>query len=362
MHRTLPFFFFAAAIVIAAPADAAPFVPNRNAESVAISPDGSLVATGKSGMSNSEFPPRPHPSPNKCGLIEIWEAGTGKRLHRMETFGDLIRVEFSPDGRLLASTRLYRTSDGVELDQVRVLNVATGEISRDLNRCHAFAFSPDAREMAVVTRGKCMVYDLQSWKKVREIEPLADAVGIEFSPRGDSIAAVKQDGDKFRISLCDARTGGEIAVSPGLSSPFYALTFSPDGGHIATGHKSGILIWDVAGAKADGLQAVGQFKTSSGEFEHPFFSPDGQILAAGNQENGDVLMWERQTGKELRRFSFDRGKFHTQMRRGNEEVVRPEQDPDRFTFTPDGAAFLCGADGGVIRSLSGGQELRRLDQ
>ncbi|MEQ8786169.1 MAG: hypothetical protein RIC55_07710 [Pirellulaceae bacterium] len=363
MHRTSPALSVAlVGAAMVAGAYAAPFVPNRNAEAVAVSPDGMLVATGKSGMSNSEFPPRPHPSPNKCGLIEIWEAGTGKRLQRLETFGDLIRIEFSPDGRLLASTRLYRTTDGVDLHQVRVVDVATGEISRDLNRCHAFAFSPDGRELAVVTRGKCMIYDLSSWKKLREIEPLADAVAIEFSPRGDTVAAVKQVDDKFKISLCDAQSGEEIAVSPGLPRPFYSVRFSPDGGHLATGLESGILLWDVAGAEADGLQAVGQFKTGSGEFEHPFFSPDGQILAAGNQQNGDVVMWEIETNKELRRFSFDRGTFHSFIRRRDEELVRPERDPARFTFTPDGAAFLSGSNGGVIRTISSGQEVRRLDQ
>lgn len=355
---------FALALVaaLAVSANAAPFVPNRNAEAVAISPDGTLVATGKSGMSNSEFPPRPHPSPNKCGVIEIWEAGTGKRLKRVETFGDVPRVEFSPDGRLLAAVRLFRTDDGVELHQVRVLDVATGEVARDLNRCHGFAFSPDARQMAVLTRSRCMVYDCTTWKKLHELEPLAGALSIEYSPRGDTVAGVVHADDKFRMLLCDARDGAQLAESPGLDQPFYAARFSPDGRYLATGLRGTIVLWDAAGAAVDGLQAVAQFKTGSRDLEYPFFSPDGLILAAGNQQDGDVVMWEVDTGKELRRFTFDRGTFHTFLRRKDDETVRPETFPARFVFTPDGAAFLSGCNGGIIRTLSSGQEVRRLDQ
>lgn len=363
MNRLVISFSLVAMQVVAAASFAAPFVPNRNAQAVAISPDGMLAATGKSGMSNAEFPPGPHPSPNKCGVVEIWEVATGKRLHRRETFGDLTQVGFSPDSRLLASARRYRTDDGVDLSQVRVVDVATGEIARDLNRCHAFAFSPnpDSHELAVITRGKCMIYDDVSWKKLREIEPLGGAVSIEYSPRGDMLAGVLCQDGKFSFCLCDARDGKPIAASRELTGAFYTVRFSPDGRRLATGHLGGLVLWDVSAAATDGLRPLTQYKTGGEGIEHPFFSPDGLILAAGSQQNGDVVMWEVETGKELRRFSFNRGTFHTYYRRDESEKLRPEEDPTRFVFTPDGSAFLAGCDGGVLRTISSGQEIRRLE-
>jgi WD40 repeat protein len=340
----------------------APFVPSREAQAVAITLDGKLAATAKSGMSNSEFPPRPHPSPNKCGVIEIWEVGTGKRLHRMESFGDMTRLEFSPDGRLLAASRLFRTDDGTELNLVRLINVADGAVARDFNRCRGFCFSPDGRELVVLSHAKCVVFDTAGWRKQREIETLGGALSVEFSPRGDLLSGVLSADGMFSLSVCDAREGTQLARSRELKGAFYTAKFSPDGRYLATGHDGGLVLWDVSAPETAGLQPISQFKTGSPGIEHPFFSPDGLILAAGNQQNGEVIMWESDTGKELRRFSFDRGSFHTYIRRAADEVIRPEDDPARFVFTPDGSSFLAGCQGGVIRTVSSGQELRRLDQ
>jgi hypothetical protein len=67
---------------------AAPFVPTRDPQVVAFAPSGNVVATGCSGMSDGSFPPRPHPDVRKCAVVAIWDVTSGKRLARMETFGD----------------------------------------------------------------------------------------------------------------------------------------------------------------------------------------------------------------------------------------------------------------------------------
>ncbi len=40
---------------------------------VAFAPGGTLVATGCSGMTDSTFPPRPHPDVRKCGVVAVWD-------------------------------------------------------------------------------------------------------------------------------------------------------------------------------------------------------------------------------------------------------------------------------------------------
>ncbi len=94
---------------------AAPFVPARDPQVVAFAPGGTLVATGCSGMTDGTFPPRPHPDVRKCGVVAVWDIETRKRLFRWETFGDLTKLAFSPDGTLLAACRLFATDDGMEL-------------------------------------------------------------------------------------------------------------------------------------------------------------------------------------------------------------------------------------------------------
>jgi WD40 repeat protein len=138
------FFASAGALALAGRAAAAPFVPARDPQVVAFAPGGTMVATGCSGLSDGTFPPRPHPDVRKCGIVAVWDVATRKRLFRWETYGDFSRLAFSPDGTLVAACRLFDTDDGVELDEVRLWDVTTGRLSRILDRCHAFDFSPDA--------------------------------------------------------------------------------------------------------------------------------------------------------------------------------------------------------------------------
>src|SRR5262245_45815082 len=124
----------AAAAIAPRSAVAAPFVPARDPQVVAFAPGGTLIATGCSGMTDGTFPPRPHPDVRKCGVVAIWDIASRKRLFRWETFGDLTKLAFSPDGTLLAACRLFATDDGVELNEVRVWNVVSGQLVKALDR------------------------------------------------------------------------------------------------------------------------------------------------------------------------------------------------------------------------------------
>ena len=89
----------AALLTLSSLARAAPFVPKRDPQCVAVSPSGTMVATACSGMSDDTFPPRPHPDVRKCGVIAVWDVESGKRFWRAETFGDITKLAFSVDGK-----------------------------------------------------------------------------------------------------------------------------------------------------------------------------------------------------------------------------------------------------------------------
>ena len=343
------------ATLLSLAAQAAPFVPARDAQCVAFSSDGALVATGISGLSNEEFPPGPHPSPRKCGVVQIYSVDQRKRLRRMETFGDLTKIGFSADDKLIAAARLFVTSDKLQLNEVRVWEVATGSAKFVFDRCQAFCFAPRGNAIAVVSRRRCLVYDLTTGDKLNEYPAFANALSVQYSPGGDRLAGIVATTAGFELRVCDVAGAEPPAVATPLSEPFYNVAFSPDGVWLASGHPAGnVLLWE-----ARTLQPRSRFQSGGRGLQHPFFSPDGALLAAGDQTNGDVVFWNPSSGEEVRRYTFEKGAFHTYRVRGEGELVAPERDPVRFVFAPDGQAFLAGPNGGIIREIANGQYTHR---
>ena len=334
---------------------AAPFVPARDPQCVAFAPAGTMIATACSGLSDESFPPRPHPSVRKCGVVAVWDVSTGKRLFRWDTFGDITKLAFSVDGTLLAASRLFKTSDGVTLHEVRLWDVATGRVAKVLDRCHAFDFSPDGQWLAVLSRSKCVVYELSDWNKERQISSLGGAVAIAFAADSSALCGIVEVDGQYAIRACDLASGEEKHQSRPLPAPFYTLAVASDGQTIATGHDGGnVIVWNYPD-----LDVRARLLTGERGLAHPFYSLDAGRLAAGCQENGDVVIWDPRTSQELHRYTFDKGSFRTHYQRDEIERVRPESDPTRFCFSPDGNAFLVGCYGGILRDVVSGQEIKR---
>lgn len=337
---------------------AAPFVPARDPQVVAFAPGGTMVATGCSGLTDDSFPPRPHPDVRKCGVVAVWDIATRKRLFRWETFGDLTKLAFSPEGTLLAAARLLETSDGVALPEVRLWEVTSGRVVKALDRCHGFDFSPDGRQLAVLSRSKCVVYDVKDWAKVRQIPQLGGAVSISFSADGLSLVGVWSEEVNYCLRSAAVESGERSGQSLPLTQPFYRVAVAADGSLLATGHDNGnVALWDAAT-----LDLKTRFSTGKRGLAHPFFAPDAQSVAAGCQETGDVVIWNLGSRQEQARFTFEKGGLRTYYNRPASAVFRPERDPTRFCFSPSGNSFLAGCYGGIVRATVGGQELARFGE
>jgi WD40 repeat protein len=349
-----------AALSFAAAASAAPFVAPRDPQCVAFSPDGSLVALGFSGLSNGEFPPRPHPDVRKTGCVQIHDAASGKRLRRIETYGDLIDLCFSPDGKYLAMARLFETPDRLQLDEVRVWTVADGKLVKAFDRCRGFAFTPDSARIIVLGRKRCAEFELATNQRLRTIEALESALAVQFVDASRLIGIVRSNDQPSRYSLrmVDVETGKQIAESTALEQPFYRVAVSPDGRTLATSYTPGaLLLWDAAR-----LEPLAKLDMGTRGIAHPFFSPDGELLAAGDQASGDVVIWRSSGGPELHRYTFEKGGFRPHYTRPESMRERPERDPARFVFSPNSEAFLSGPYGGILRLVSSGQDVRRFGE
>jgi WD40 repeat protein len=327
---------------------------------VAFSPDGSLVALGFSGLSNGEFPPRPHPDVRKTGCVQIHDAVSGKRLRRIETYGDLVDLRFSPDGKYLAMSRLFATADNLQLDEVRVWTTVDGRLAGAFDRCHGFAFAPEGSKLIVLGRKRCAEFDLATSQRLRTIDALESALSVQFADPSRLVGIVRSNDQpaRYAMRLVDANSGKQLAESTFLDQPFYSVAVSPDGRLLATGFAGGIvLLWDEAR-----LEPLAKLETGTRGIAHPFFSPDGELLAAGDQTSGDVVIWRSSGGPELHRYTFENGGFRPHYARPESARERPERDPARFVFSPGSEAFLAGPYGGIVRLVSSGQDVRRFGE
>jgi WD40 repeat protein len=355
MFRYIPLLLAALLTLGQHRAFAAPFVPKRDPQCVAVSPSGTIVATACSGMSDDTFPPRPHPDVRKCGVVSVWDVESGKRLWRAETFGDITKLAFSIDGSLLAASRIYSTSDGLALNEVRLWDVTSGKAVKVLDRCQAFDFSPDGRALAVLSRTRCVVYALNDWTKETQVKPLGGSLAVAFAGDANLLCGIVKTEEQYAIRLCDITKGTVTSEARRLDDPFYALSASADGATLASGHDGGnVVLWNLPS-----LEVRTRLQTGVKGQVLPLISPDGRYLAGGCQENGDVIIWDARTAQELHRYTFEKGALRTYFQRGEKDLVRPERNPTRFAFLPDSSSIMAGCYGGIIRAVDGGQELKR---
>ena len=106
---------------------------------------------------------------------------------------------------------------------------------------------------------------------------------IAYSPDGTRLAVASTIG----IWLYDTSTHQEVALLTGHTDRVYSVTFSPDGGTLASGSRDEtIRLWDVVAGVHKHTLTGHTYSVSS-----VTFSPDGRTLASGS-EDGTVLLWE----------------------------------------------------------------------
>jgi RNA polymerase sigma factor (sigma-70 family) len=166
---------------------------------------------------------------------------------------------FSPDGNLFAGLhRMLKDAKGGPEGSQGVLSIwnptngkRVGTISRGANRAaHAFAWSPDGKEIAVGYGDGMWVYDAKTLKEVRKFD-VRDVTALAWSPDGKVIAVAQQVGqykggtgltdDLIALTavaaLLDAQTGKELRSFDNFPDnvPVVSLALRPDGKQLVCG-------------------------------------------------------------------------------------------------------------------------------
>jgi WD40 repeat protein len=234
-------------------------------QSVEFSPDGRWLASGSADRT-----------------IIIWDVSSGAALGSLRGHeGAVNALAYSADGKWLASA----SDDG----SVRVWDGRTGGQRSTLRgsggSLFALAISPDARLVAAAGRDQTIfLWQLDSGARVTTLEGhTGDVFALAFTPDGQTLASSGKD---KTIRFWNVQGGSARATLPGHKDAVMSLAFSHDGRWLASGDAGqSVRIWDaVTFTHARTLANVGHSVLSLA------FSPDNRWLAAGTADKNVVLL------------------------------------------------------------------------
>jgi WD40 repeat protein len=276
------------------------FRHRRGDASIAVSPDGTRIATGGADA-----------------VLRIWDPETGAELrairgHRSTT----MTVLFLPDGTRLVS--------GGQHDPIRVWNLSTGDLVLKIEPTQgyfsALALSPDGRTLATGTSEKIawiqekaereqngafavQLWDLATGQELRKLfertwdgvskDEGAGITSLGFSPDGRSLFAAGRH-QPLRIWNLDT---GAMATWPAPTTGNPTIAASPDGRLVAVGGIDN----DVRLHDAQTGEVIRTLSGHQGLVGSLRFSPSGRLLATGS-EDATASLWEPATGKRVAHF------------------------------------------------------------
>jgi WD40 repeat protein len=299
-------------------------------------------------------------------VIKIWDLGTRREVRSWQGHSDSVFAgEFSPDGNALATCSADQT--------LKLWNASTGELIRTF-KGHAdelwdVVFSPDGKLLASVGKdGAVKIWDAE--KKPRRDSVLHDVDPLGFSSEGHLMAIASNRA----LAAYDPDSGRQLS-----SQSFLGLgprrQFQSFLGNLFSDGRTAVLfdpgekkleIWDLrrgrtlcavesvnrhasfaasaqllATATTSNTVTVWQMPTGLRKWTltnstPPFaLSPDGRILATGDQSDQSFRLW-----------SLDDNAARQMM------VVRGDDEHQgSLTFSPDGRILAVGTWEGVVRLL-----------
>jgi RNA polymerase sigma factor (sigma-70 family) len=265
--------------------------------SLAFSPDGKRLYSGGADCT-----------------IRVWDVASGREQGRIEKHhGKVCHLTVSPDGKWLASIGMHYDKYHVSwrswdtYNRVSLWSTATLDKVRDLvgpgvaNNQNGFpsegfaavAFTPDSK--TVVTTGVQNVvrlWDVATGKERQKFRlPGTMPCTVAVSPDGSKLAV----GDNV-LHLLDIKTGRDLLPQPGHQARLTAVASSGDGRTFATaGGDRTIRLWD----RSTGRE-VRRIDCDTAALCLGFISGGRQLVSSGGDRHTRV--WEVATGREVRRF------------------------------------------------------------
>ena len=255
------------------------------------------------------------------GGITLWNASDGTESLSLK-LKKVTSVDFSPDGKTLAIASEDKTIKLLSLDYQTKLAIS---LNVNLKGGRFVVFSPDQQDLILADLKHIKRLRLNDRREIRDIKAEPDEFFITFalSPNAQILASSELNGP---IKLWDLQEGKLIhTLTRDDKHTASAVAFSPDGQMLASGTQFDrtMQLWSVNHGNLIRTWEVNRVI-------RVVFSPDGQLLASGSVE-GEVQLWNPQTGKKLRTL------------KGHASGV------NALAFSPDGQTLASGSEDQTIK-------------
>ena len=229
------------------------------------------------------------------GTIRIWDRGGGPPVAEITCDQSVFSIAVSPDGRLLAAGARGKIFvwDLESREEVVQLSASAFNVL-------AVAFNPDGTRLAGDATDGIRIWNTAGWNQIGKTLPMDTVVHtIGFSPDGKLVAA--GGGNTFTdpkagfIKIWTAATGDFVKYLK-QSGVVQCLSFSPDGKVLAVGSRGSLVFWDVESWSAaktyPGTGVVSEGVAS--EAKNPAvssvaFSPGGDLFTAMDDSAGRIF-------------------------------------------------------------------------
>ena len=232
------------------------------------------------------------------GVVRMWDLVSGKIVNELELQSNALT--FSPDGAILAI--------GSDDWNIHLVTLAGGKqpdpVAGHSSPVTGLAYAPDGKSLVSIDKDcRLRIWDVTSNLPKNSIATLPIGF-VGFDSSGQVIAS--PDGKLFavmanEVSLLKNTNGQDYKLEKLKVMDQYdinGIAFSPDSKILAgVGYEQIVYVYVETGELVKNWKESGKWIV---------FSPDGSILAIGD-EGGNIILLDAQTGNELLRFEAHRG-------------------------------------------------------